>query len=127
MFDLRAHRKELERAMARSEQSVTDFVDVASEYGQAFDRLLTTVAVLRLQRRLLSVVCLVLLVVVVVLLLTACAGEVAREPDEPGRECVVDFRGAPCSFWCTDCETQPDCENAVGTAVDECLFERSHQ
>lgn len=56
-----------------------------------------------------------------------CMGEVESEPPERQRieECTVDFRGELCSFACTDCYTQADCENAVNTAVDECLFERN--
>lgn len=65
----------------------------------------------------------------VLVVTSRCAGQVEGEGEgEPERiaECTVDFRGAPCSFACSDCYSQSDCENAVATAVDECLFERLH-
>lgn len=61
---------------------------------------------------------------------SSCAGEVEDEGERQtlpalgqGGECTVEFRGGVCSFVCSDCDVPADCDNAVGTAVDECLFE----
>lgn len=60
------------------------------------------------------------------LLCLSCGGNTEEYAEPFDGECTVPFRGTMCSFTCADCDTQADCENAAGTAVDECLFEQKY-
>lgn len=86
-----------------------------------------------------------------VLLASACAGQVeepetetspieSAAPVETGPPspmvCEVPFTRVDkydgvektilCEFVCTDCRDADDCVNALGTAIDECLFQLTH-
>ena len=68
--------------------------------------------------------------VIVALLALGCAGQIedaAPAPADGPRTCDVMYLDEPCTFECTDCDNQYDCESAVYTALDHCSFQRAQR